>query len=312
MYLMSKNKDHRNYIDGKYSGAYIDEFNTGHLTYDFINEFTQGDPMQLNYKGSSVMKKDHFPVYFLSNLFPWEVYRKQGRVIDTILNRMKIIYTYRIPTKTNEFTYHAKIIWDPSNNNTNYPNMNTDVYQFAEYFKKHGYEIPTWLYPNIEVSPSPASDTLPSKACDVKSNIIQSSIKLELSPSPASATLPGRGLQDTIQPETSKNITNTWQGLLPTDIVLNNNKYIVHKLKIRRKHRYRDENEKIHLLEVSNLIINRTNRTFQYVCSHGEFFIEKDINFYTLKTDLQKSGINISEYIVYMYNNYNVNINEFT
>jgi hypothetical protein len=136
MYLISKTDNNKNYKDGVYSGAYIDEFNRSCLTYDFLNEFLQGYEMELNYKGGSTTKNDHFPIFILSNKFPWEIYKKQDKIIDTILNRMNIIYTYKEQSE-----YKAANVWNPELLDTNYPNMDYDVYHFAKEFKLNKYQV---------------------------------------------------------------------------------------------------------------------------------------------------------------------------
>lgn len=254
LYQIPKNNDHRKYNDSTYSAAYIDEFNKGHLTYEFINEWMQGSDMQLNYKGASTEKTDHFPTFILSNYFPWEIYNKNDMVKNTILSRMRIIYTDIIDGQ-----YTATEIWNPSwrNDGKVYPPQEATVsnYNYNWNLNKN----------NIEITSK--TDEEQDKEIEYSMNQIN---------------------------ENTKFIENNMMRV-------RHNTYFHRFINIKQK-RYK----------MNSIKYEKITKEIIYIYSNdnGEE-IERVINWFTLKADLSKNNVPISEYIVYMYNKANIRIDTY-
>lgn len=67
IYYMPHSKWLEHYDDVNHNMVVCDEFNGGCNTIAFINEFTQGTPMALEIKGSTLFKTNNPPIIFLSN-----------------------------------------------------------------------------------------------------------------------------------------------------------------------------------------------------------------------------------------------------
>lgn len=254
-YQIPKNNDHRKYNDNTYSAAYIDEFNKGHLTYEFINEWMQGSTMQLNYKGASTEKSDHFPTFILSNYFPWEVYNKNDMIKNTILARMKIIYTDIIDGQ-----YTATEIWNPSwrNDGKAYPPQESTVLNYTYDWN---------LTDTNNATLTPKTDEEQNEEIKVSMNQINE-------------------------------ITNFVENNI---IRVRHNTYFQRIIKAKQK-RYK----------MNSIKYEKVTKEIKYIyASDDGEEIERTVNWFVLKTDLSKSNVPISEYIVYMYNKANIRIDTY-
>lgn len=100
---------------------------------------------------------------------------------------------------------------------------------------------------------------------------------------------------------------------LEKDIITNNENMLVHKTKINRKFRYKNSNEVSITLCVKYIKYDKINKNIKYIYEDyiKNILIDKEISFYAFKADLKKHNINISDYILYMWNMYKIDLNNF-
>lgn len=98
-FVLPTNNDFKDYADGQYDFAFIDEFK-GQLTLQFLNQWLDGQHLFLNTKGGSVLKKENITTFIVSNYAPGEVFQRNQDKLDALLSRLTVISLTEFPTLT--------------------------------------------------------------------------------------------------------------------------------------------------------------------------------------------------------------------